>query len=388
MTETIKTTRTKRSTKALKTALTHPNEATQESVKQSVKRTIKASKKTSKVTETAANDVALNSETNASSVETFNILKIESVNSIVDTLKKNKSVKLNHHAFPETGEKPVVELINMDDVYVIKGVQRDPIVTHIQNIAQNFRYSKAKPATAVRWRGRIMLGDGQHTSIAMAVRGMKNIWAYVIDVRDSATEQEVMEIASTQLLSVNDQKPIESFYIYQNKLIQGLPTEVAMDAIVSACGVTVGSRKDKNKAGCLTDISTLRTISKYPKDDAITALKFIRSNWPNEPVEGKIFYGLTHLFSNYESSRKFGRPNTTIDPWILHQAMSDSNKMDTQKRILRHLELEKLEEYGDSESVQKIETVKWLPKMLVEMYNKFIAIYDLDESKLLDESVR
>lgn len=296
------------------------------------------------------------------------------IRSIRDTVSQS-AITVSALSSP-IGEEGQVIRVDPMTCYIYEGAQRELNVKHAQRIANEFQWDKAKIPSGYRWRGKIFITDGQHTITGAAAAGVKELFVYVFDLPDSATEEEVEIVMAEQFYSINGEvKKMDRFTTHKVDLLRRYALALKVQAICDSQGVALipPSKKKQAIAGSLSHVeSAYKMVANIGEAATRSSLAFHRKYWPYEPIESNIAWGMARFFKEFEPLKEDGDAGAQYDELILYKALSNDGKRDL-KDIMTHLR----QVYPNLKLPMDLKGDVWIAKTMRWVYNHYVTKHNL-----------
>jgi len=193
----------------------------------------------------------------------------------------SKLRKIKPMTFPGTkpsvidGSRPVMIWVDPLSLYVDGSYQRDLTprsVSLIRDIYREFAWTKIKPPIAVKVDSGYRIIDGQHTAIAAASIGLKEIPIFIVDA------PEIIQQAQAFVAHNRNRLTITSLDIHRALVAGGEPLAIAIDAACKRTGVNFryigyGSKINIGDTSCISIIR--RIFSKQGPEQAEKVLTIL-----------------------------------------------------------------------------------------------------------------
>ena len=278
------------------------------------------------------------------------------------------------------GKPGKIITVNPLDVIIDYSYQRDLDVNHVIKIANNFNHRYVKTPTGFQdSSGKIYITDGQHTTVAAGLAGIREFHIYVTELPADSTPQQRIELQSQQFIHLNKSpKPVSRYHLYRNQLIQNNPDYLALRNMCAKVGVTpVDSNKKSNSAGFISHINILENAwFQISREHSEKALAFLRHHWPQDAICATAFYGLTRLMQKQAESAKRNK-----SPLINYEILANLLKAqcDDQKSI----ELLLKQQFKHLRAVSEGKSDILRAQALVVIYNQHLK--DSGETNLVSD---
>ena len=206
----------------------------------------------------------------------------------------------------EPGAAPMLQWVAVADLAVDEAYQR-PIVgagrTNVRRIAREFRWAMFAPVIVSPIEGgKYAIVDGQHRTMAAALRGIESVPCQVV-VADAQTQAAAFKAINGQVTAVS------TLTLHRAALAAGEAEALAIDAVARAAGVTIlpyPKHPDELKAGETLALGVLRrSLLDYGRELVVTALTCITGTVNNRP--GVVCAAIVHALVAVLAERRAWR---------------------------------------------------------------------------------
>lgn len=200
------------------------------------------------------------------------------------------------------------------DLFVVNPlVQRECDTKRSANkIAPNFQESMMKVPSAfidVDEDGNDVLGvyDGQHTVLALILRGVTHIPAYALNFLSTTPADKDKEMFKAFVGLNTSQVKVSTYDIHKGNVAIGDPLACAIDATATRNGAILLNSAPATRAGAITKVKLFYTIHEQFNKYIDEAIRDILTIWPGYKIEGTILHGYARLLR--ELYKQYGHRN-------------------------------------------------------------------------------